>query len=257
MIVNHGVLGHIVLNVADLKKSERFYRSILGLKVSARNRKTRMTFLSYGQEHHDIALQALPKGAKHVAGKGMPKLHHFCIYVDSNDIIDKLEPILKRTSARPWDYAGRSTLQLAINTADVSRVRTVLASHQGAPVPEGCQSPLLAYAVAANDTKPTRLLLDAGADPNTTFAGPAEARCLEYIPHRFLKHYLTDEPGMNVLMVAAGLDTWEGETPGPYTGTPEAERLEAVIEAAWVIPVIPLASFLLPSAAAAPWCGST
>ncbi len=29
-------------------------------------------------------------------------------------------------------------------------------------------------------------------------------------------------------MVAAGLDTWEGETPGPYTGTPEAERLEAV-----------------------------
>src|SRR4029453_16146636 len=30
------------------------------------------------------------------------------------------------------------------------------------------------------------------------------------------------------LMVAAGLDTWEGETPGPYTGVPEAERLEAV-----------------------------
>ena len=29
-------------------------------------------------------------------------------------------------------------------------------------------------------------------------------------------------------MVAAGLDTWEGETPGPFTGTTEAERLEAV-----------------------------
>ena len=96
MIVQHGVLGHIVLNVADLKKSERFYRSILGLKVSARNRQTKMTFLSYGQEHHDIALQALPEGAKHVVGRGMPKLHHFCIYVDSNEIIDQLEPILKR-----------------------------------------------------------------------------------------------------------------------------------------------------------------
>jgi ankyrin repeat protein len=34
--------------------------------------------------------------------------------------------------------------------------------------------------------------------------------------------------GITPLMVAAGLDTWEGETPGPYTGTTEAERLEAV-----------------------------
>lgn len=30
------------------------------------------------------------------------------------------------------------------------------------------------------------------------------------------------------LMAAAGLGTWEGETPGPYTGCSEAERLEAV-----------------------------
>ena len=96
MIVTNGVLGHIVLNVADLKKSEQFYRSVLGLKVSARNRKTRMTFLSYGKEHHDIALQALPKGTQHVTGDGMPKVHHFCIYVGSNDVIDKLDPILRR-----------------------------------------------------------------------------------------------------------------------------------------------------------------
>ncbi len=30
------------------------------------------------------------------------------------------------------------------------------------------------------------------------------------------------------LMAAAGLGTWEGETPGPYTGCSESERLEAV-----------------------------
>ena len=96
MSVTNGVLGHIVLNVANLKKSENFYRSVLGLKVSARNRQAKMTFLSYGREHHDVALQALPAGAKHVTGKGMPKLHHFCIYVDANEVIDKLYPILKR-----------------------------------------------------------------------------------------------------------------------------------------------------------------
>jgi len=96
MRIPNGTLGHIVLNVADLKKSERFYRTILGLNVSARNLRTKMTFLSYGKEHHDIALQALPKGMKHVAGNGAPKVHHFCIYVDSNDIIDDIYPILKR-----------------------------------------------------------------------------------------------------------------------------------------------------------------
>lgn len=96
MRIQNGTLGHIVLNVADLKKSERFYRTILGLNVSARNLQTKMTFLSYGKEHHDIALQALPKGMKHVADNGTPKVHHFCIYVDSNDIIDDIYPILKR-----------------------------------------------------------------------------------------------------------------------------------------------------------------
>jgi ankyrin repeat protein len=39
---------------------------------------------------------------------------------------------------------------------------------------------------------------------------------------------ITTLTGITPLMVAAGLDTWEGETPGPFTGTPEAERLEAV-----------------------------
>ena len=39
---------------------------------------------------------------------------------------------------------------------------------------------------------------------------------------------ITNRFGITPLMVAAGLDTWEGETPGPHTGVTEAERLEAV-----------------------------
>jgi catechol-2,3-dioxygenase len=96
MRVRNGVLGHVVLNVANLKKSEDFYRSIIGMKVSARNRRTKMTFMSFGREHHDVALMELPKGAKHGEGKGIPKLHHFCIYVGSNEEVDDLYPVLKR-----------------------------------------------------------------------------------------------------------------------------------------------------------------
>jgi len=115
MKISNGALGHIVLNVADLKKSEEFYRTILGLKVSARNLKTKMTFMSFGREHHDIALQALPEGAKHVGGAGMAKLHHFCIYVDKNEIIDRLYPILKRRKIPV--VSGPETLVVAGNRA--------------------------------------------------------------------------------------------------------------------------------------------
>jgi catechol 2,3-dioxygenase len=96
MSANRRALGHIVLNVRDLRKSEAFYRSILGLKVSARNRETKMTFLSFGREHHDVALQALPKGTRHEGGRGLPKLHHFCVYCERNQEIDQLYRVLKR-----------------------------------------------------------------------------------------------------------------------------------------------------------------
>lgn len=96
MRVRDGVLGHVVLNVANLKKSEDFYRSIVGMKVSARNRRTKMTFMSFGREHHDVALMELAKGTKHVGGKGIPKLHHFCLYVGTNKEVDDLYPALKR-----------------------------------------------------------------------------------------------------------------------------------------------------------------
>jgi uncharacterized protein len=62
------------------------------------------------------------------------------------------------------------------------------------------------YVAAKNGDAPLmRILADHGADPT--------------MPNAF---------GITPLMVAAGLDTWEGETPGPHTGVTEAERLEAV-----------------------------
>jgi catechol-2,3-dioxygenase len=96
MRLREGILGHVVLNVKNLKKAEHFYRSIIGMKVSARNRQTKMTFLSFGREHHDVALMQVAKGARTGDNDGVPKLHHFCIYVKSNQEVDDLYPVLKR-----------------------------------------------------------------------------------------------------------------------------------------------------------------
>jgi ankyrin repeat protein len=62
------------------------------------------------------------------------------------------------------------------------------------------------YLAARNGDAPyMKLLADHGADPKKT-----------------------NVQGITPLMVAAGLDYWEGESAGPYTGVAEAERLEAV-----------------------------
>ncbi|HZD40577.1 MAG TPA: VOC family protein [Terriglobales bacterium] len=113
MPVRGGTLGHIVLNVRSLRVSEQFYRSILGMKVSARNRRTKMTFLSFGREHHDVALVELAPGEKYRSGKGVEKLHHFCIYAQTSAEVDALAAALKRRNIPV--VSGPEILEIARN----------------------------------------------------------------------------------------------------------------------------------------------
>lgn len=113
MGIRSGTLGHVVLNVRSLKQSEEFYRSILGMRVSDRNRRTKMSFLSFGREHHDVALMELPPCAKRTRGKGIPGLHHFCVYVETPREVDALVPILKKK--RIPIVSGPEILEVAQN----------------------------------------------------------------------------------------------------------------------------------------------
>ena len=55
-------LGHVHLKVRDLDEAVTFYASLLGLKVTERVGR-HYAFLSFGEAHHDLALQALGPNA--------------------------------------------------------------------------------------------------------------------------------------------------------------------------------------------------
>ena len=70
-------LGHVVLKVRNLQRSEDFYSGILGMRVILRLVDPRMTFLSLEttENHHDFALMELGPVAPAPAGDATGLAH--------------------------------------------------------------------------------------------------------------------------------------------------------------------------------------
>ena len=67
-------LGHIVLSVRNAARSRDFYTRTLGLSVSHEDLDRGAVFLSFGREHHELALFQMATGAAPDAAQ--PGLHH-------------------------------------------------------------------------------------------------------------------------------------------------------------------------------------
>lgn len=67
-------LGHVVLKVRDARRSKDFYTRALGLKVAHEDYARGAVFLSFGTQHHDLALFQLATGEPPPASA--PGLHH-------------------------------------------------------------------------------------------------------------------------------------------------------------------------------------
>jgi catechol 2,3-dioxygenase len=74
-------LGHVVLKVRDAQKSKEFYMRALGLKVANDAPHMGAVFLSFGTQHHDLALFQLATGE--APGAAQPGLHHTAWQVGS------------------------------------------------------------------------------------------------------------------------------------------------------------------------------
>ena len=67
-------LGHIVLKVRDAQKSKDFYMKTLGLKLAHEDLQRGTVFLSFGEQHHELALFEPVTGA--APDRTQPGLHH-------------------------------------------------------------------------------------------------------------------------------------------------------------------------------------
>lgn len=71
-------VGHVVLNVRDLEASMAFYTAALGMELVTHNTERRMAFLSFGTQHHDIALCQAPAGAP----RGVLGINHIAMQIE-------------------------------------------------------------------------------------------------------------------------------------------------------------------------------
>lgn len=127
-------LGHVVLKVTDLKRSEDFYSGVLGMPVCARfdEQGMKMTFFSLGN-HHDLAIAEV-SGEGGAGGDQAVGLHHvaFCIGTALDELVEA-KAHLEAAGITPapvdhevtkslyFDDPDGNTVELYVDASDVWR----------------------------------------------------------------------------------------------------------------------------------------
>ena len=114
-------------------------------------------------------------------------------------ILERFPPTLQ------WTPTTRVALEAAVSHGMREQVRLLLNKHPAPPTREGGVVPLIAYAIVSDDTPLFQALLAGGSDPNLVIPKAAEKEFIALIKSKYLRLYIQEETGVNLLMLAAGL----------------------------------------------------
>ena len=89
-------LQHAVFNCRDVEASMKFYTEALGMEVVSYNRDRKMAFLSFGTEHHDIALFQFPTESARLEPNRVG-LNHLALEIEGGE--DQLKELHARLQA--------------------------------------------------------------------------------------------------------------------------------------------------------------
>lgn len=121
-----------------------------------------------------------------------------------------IQPLLAAGRANlGWTTAARQAMARAINTRKADCVSSLVASHWRDPMMDGSRHPILAHAVVSGDLDTTTFLLDCGFNPNTRIGNFPEREFADRIPQKFIRYYVKNDRGVNVLMLASGMERVE------------------------------------------------
>ncbi|MFL6589457.1 MAG: ankyrin repeat domain-containing protein [Chthoniobacterales bacterium] len=116
------------------------------------------------------------------------------------------QSVLERLPATlEWTSNTRRALETALGAGNRDQVRLLLTKHPAPPTRDGGTVPLIAWAIVNEDTPLFQMLMSCGTDPNTTIPRTAEKEFLAQLKSKYLRLYVQEETGVNVLMLAAGL----------------------------------------------------
>ncbi|MEY2548571.1 MAG: hypothetical protein QOD64_1153, partial [Verrucomicrobiota bacterium] len=114
-------------------------------------------------------------------------------------VLERFPPTLE------WTVETRQALEIAVSRGLREQVRLLLSKHPAPPTRAGGVVPLIAYAIATDDVPLFETLLACGSDPNLAIPKAAEKEFIALIKSRYLRLYIQEETGVNLLMLAAGL----------------------------------------------------
>jgi ankyrin repeat protein len=116
------------------------------------------------------------------------------------------QAVLERFPATlAWTPETRRALEAALKADMRAQVRLLLSKHPAPPTREGGTVPLIAYAIASDNAALFQTLLACGSDPNIVIPKAADKEFMSLLKSKYLRLYIQEETGINLLMLAAGL----------------------------------------------------